>query len=399
MEIKGKVATAVCYAKVIEDEAVEQIRRMCDFGFTEGAKVRIMPDVHAGAGCTVGTTMTIKDTAVPNIVGVDIGCGMETIKIKETHIELQKLDKLIYSQIPSGFEIRKTPHRYSDKIDLDELYCRNYINPIRAELSIGTLGGGNHFIEADKGSDGSIYIVIHSGSRHLGLETAKYYQNEAYNRLNKSDGNASEEIIKKQNIGVNPNLPMVPPSNEVTVKSLETICKRYIASIVTIQIVFELGNDSSEGIEFFTNLLKQFDVMDSLNAKEKSVLAGSPTQQECTDVVWEYECCCSLAWALGLIDNMDDNSCICDCEKLVRLVSGCNSQADFISKCKLRDTEEILDMLDLFYRYHWATVQKKWIDPKLPIGDLNEEVVFERRRGLEWLIAEETDWHDIMLNT
>ncbi len=210
---------------------------------------------------------------------------------------------------------------------------------------------------------------------------------------------ASEEIIKKQNIGVNPNLPMVPPSNEVTVKSLETICKRYIASIVTIQIVFELGNDSSEGIEFFTNLLKQFDVMDSLNAKEKSVLAGSPTQQECTDVVWEYECCCSLAWALGLIDNMDDNSCICDCEKLVRLVSGCNSQADFISKCKLRDTEEILDMLDLFYRYHWATVQKKWIDPKLPIGDLNEEVVFERRRGLEWLIAEETDWHDIMLNT
>ena len=90
MEIKGKAATAVCYAKVIEDEAVEQIKRMCDFGFTEGAKVRIMPDVHSGKGCTIGTTMTVIDKAVPNVVGVDIGCGMYTVKLKDKDIDFAR---------------------------------------------------------------------------------------------------------------------------------------------------------------------------------------------------------------------------------------------------------------------------------------------------------------------
>jgi len=123
---------------------------------------------------------------VPNLVGVDIGCGMETVRLKEKHIELQKLDKLIYEKIPSGFAIRDKAHRYNDRIELTELFCYEHINPVRAERSIGTLGGGNHFIEADKGEDGSIYIVIHSGSRHLGVETAKYYQEEAYKRLNGS---------------------------------------------------------------------------------------------------------------------------------------------------------------------------------------------------------------------
>ena len=156
-----------------------------------------MPDVHAGTGCTIGTTMTITDKAVPNLVGVDIGCGMETAVLKEKHIELQKLDKLIYEKIPSGFEIREKPHRFAEKIDLSELYCIEHINPVRAELSIGTLGGGNHFIEADKGSDGKIYIVIHSGSRHLGVEVAKYYQNEAYRRLNKSSAKEVQELIDR----------------------------------------------------------------------------------------------------------------------------------------------------------------------------------------------------------
>ena len=156
-----------------------------------------MPDVHAGAGCTIGTTMTVSDKIVPNLVGVDIGCGMETIRLKEKHIEVQKLDKLIYEKIPSGFEIRRKTHRYIEKIDLAKLYCYKYIDPLRAEMSIGTLGGGNHFIEADKGSDGSIYIVIHSGSRHLGVETAKYYQNEAYRRLNNSSEKEVNELIER----------------------------------------------------------------------------------------------------------------------------------------------------------------------------------------------------------
>ena len=141
--------------------------------------------------------MTVSDKIVPNLVGVDIGCGMETIRLKEKHIEVQKLDKLIYEKIPSGFEIRRKTHRYIEKIDLAKLYCYKYIDPLRAEMSIGTLGGGNHFIEADKGSDGSIYIVIHSGSRHLGVETAKYYQNEAYRRLNNSSEKEVNELIER----------------------------------------------------------------------------------------------------------------------------------------------------------------------------------------------------------
>lgn len=189
-KIKGKYNSAKVFTEVIDENAENQIKELCDQLMSEGSVIRIMPDVHAGAGCTIGTTMTITDKVVPNLVGVDIGCGMETVRLKEKHIEVQMLDKLIYAKIPSGFDIRETPHRYSEQIDLTELYCYKHINPERAELSIGTLGGGNHFIEADKGEDGSMYIVIHSGSRHLGVETAKYYQEEAFRRL--SDGNKDE---------------------------------------------------------------------------------------------------------------------------------------------------------------------------------------------------------------
>ncbi|MDE5764822.1 MAG: RtcB family protein [Ruminococcus sp.] len=193
--LNGKYNSAKVFTDVIDQNAITQIIELCSQPISSGEKIRIMPDVHAGAGCTIGTTMTITDKAVPNLVGVDIGCGMETIILKEKHIELQKLDKLIYQNIPSGFEIRRKPHRYTEKINLAELFCFEHINSARAELSIGTLGGGNHFIEADKGSDGRIYIVVHSGSRHLGVETAKYYQNEAYSRLNLSSETEIQELI------------------------------------------------------------------------------------------------------------------------------------------------------------------------------------------------------------
>ncbi|MBP3248940.1 MAG: RtcB family protein [Ruminococcus sp.] len=182
--IEGNANTAKVFTQVVEETACRQIRELCDQSWTAGAKIRIMPDVHAGAGCTIGTTMTITDKAVPNLVGVDIGCGLEVVRLKETHIEVQKLDKLIYSNIHSGFDIRDTPHRFAEQIDLTQLYCFDQINTHRALQSIGTLGGGNHFIEADKASDGSVYIVIHSGSRHLGLEVAHWYQEEAFRRLN-----------------------------------------------------------------------------------------------------------------------------------------------------------------------------------------------------------------------
>lgn len=195
LELQGKYGSAKVFTDNIEETAVSQIITLLNQPMSENQSIRIMPDVHAGAGCTIGTTMTVTDKVVPNLVGVDIGCGMETIRIKEKHIELQKLDKLIYEKIPSGFSIRNKPHRYNEKIDLTKLYCYEYINPLRAEKSIGTLGGGNHFIEADKGSDGSIYIVIHSGSRHLGVETASYYQKEAYARLNRSSQSDVQKLI------------------------------------------------------------------------------------------------------------------------------------------------------------------------------------------------------------
>ena len=197
IEIKGKVNTAICYARVVEEEAIEQIRRMCDYPMTEGSRIRIMPDVHAGKGCTIGTTMTIRDKAVPNVVGVDIGCGMETTRIREGRLELQKLDKLIYEKIPSGFSIRDKAHRYLNEIDLSELCCARHVDLLRAEKSIGTLGGGNHFIEVDKDDEGNLYIVVHSGSRHLGVEVASYYQEAGYKVLNRTDDASIEALIAR----------------------------------------------------------------------------------------------------------------------------------------------------------------------------------------------------------
>lgn len=176
MEIKGKVNTAICYATVVEDEAIEQIRRMCDHDFTAGSKIRIMPDVHAGKGCTIGTTMTIEDKAVPNIVGVDIGCGMYTVELGKMDIDFVKVDEAAH-YIPSGRDVWEGR---MERFDLTELRCyRNLKQTKRLERSLGTLGGGNHFIEIDAASDGTKYLVIHSGSRNLGKQVAELYQNLA----------------------------------------------------------------------------------------------------------------------------------------------------------------------------------------------------------------------------
>ncbi|MCC8102589.1 MAG: RtcB family protein [Clostridiales bacterium] len=181
LEIKGKVNTAVCYAKIIEDEAIEQIRRMCDQEFTRDSRIRIMPDVHAGKGCTIGTTMTVVDKAVPNIVGVDIGCGMYTVNLGKAAIDFEKLDDAAH-YIPSGMNVWEGRQ---ERFDLTELRCyRNLKDTKRLERSLGTLGGGNHFIEVDQAQDGTNYLVIHSGSRNLGKQTAELYQQLAID-LNK----------------------------------------------------------------------------------------------------------------------------------------------------------------------------------------------------------------------
>ncbi len=190
LEIKGAVTTAICYANIIEEEAVEQIRRMCDQEFTKDCQVRIMPDVHAGKGCTIGTTMTVKDKAVPNVVGVDIGCGMYTVNLGKQEIDLERFDAACHF-VPSG--MRAWEGR-QERFPLTELRCYRSLERTKwIERSLGTLGGGNHFIEIDRASDGTNYLVIHTGSRNLGKQTAEIYQKLAV-ELNQG----KEEYFKKK---------------------------------------------------------------------------------------------------------------------------------------------------------------------------------------------------------
>lgn len=198
-ELKGKYAEAKVFTDIVDEESISQVTTLLNQPFVEGSRIRMMPDIHAGAGCTIGTTMTITDKICPNLVGVDIGCGMETVRIEEDHIEPEKLDILIRENIPSGFMIRTAPHQFTQQIDLKRLRCANHVDINRGLLSLGTLGGGNHFIEADRDDDGHIYIVIHSGSRHLGLEIANYYQRVARVLLgdNKVETDRAIEELKK----------------------------------------------------------------------------------------------------------------------------------------------------------------------------------------------------------
>ena len=181
--IQGSYNTAVCYTPELEEAARKQIQAVCDQAEFAGCKIRIMPDVHAGKGCTIGTTMTIRDKIVPGMVGVDIGCGMETVELREREIDFEKLDALIRKEIPYGREVRDDLHALNAEIDLTQLRCADQVNLSRAMRSIGSLGGGNHFIEVDRSEDGRIFLVVHSGSRHLGTEVAEYYQNEGRRAL------------------------------------------------------------------------------------------------------------------------------------------------------------------------------------------------------------------------
>ena len=173
MIIQGKVASAIAYASIIEQEAVDQIRRMCDYDCTAGSTIRIMPDVHSGKGCTIGTTMTIRDRAVPNVVGVDIGCGMYTLHLNEAAVDFPRFDEAAHF-IPSGMHVWEGRR---ESFDLEALRCfRALKDTRRLQRSLGTLGGGNHFIEIDRATAGGLYLIIHTGSRNLGKQVAEYYQ-------------------------------------------------------------------------------------------------------------------------------------------------------------------------------------------------------------------------------
>ncbi len=188
-ELNGKYGTAKIFTDNTDDETISQLINLLNQEFTQELKIRIMPDTHAGKGCVIGTTMTIKDKIVPNLVGVDIGCGMKVVKlagIKKDKLDFDKLDEVIRSYVPSGFDIRDRKHRFFDKVKISSLHCAKDgdINFERAEKSLGTLGGGNHFIEINEDENGDMYLVIHTGSRYLGKQVAEYYQDRAWNRIN-----------------------------------------------------------------------------------------------------------------------------------------------------------------------------------------------------------------------
>ena len=190
--IKGAFSEAHVFTTNNSDTALDQYARaqlqmICDNESSKGCLIRVMPDVHPGKVGTIGLTMTIGDRIMPNLIGIDIGCGMTLGKIKGKKIEGQKLDTVIRDCVPSGFIIRKKPHRFADDFNFSDLYCSLHIRIDKARLSLGTLGGGNHFIEVDKDTDNDLYIVIHTGSRHLGKEVTEYYLNEGQKAL-KSKG-------------------------------------------------------------------------------------------------------------------------------------------------------------------------------------------------------------------
>ena len=176
IEIKGKHNTAKCYVNALDDVAAEQILSVCDMEELADSKIRIMPDVHAGKGCTIGTTMTVKDKIVPAMVGVDIGCGMYTVSLGKVELDLERLDEVVH-RIPCGTRVWEGR---LERHDLMGLECyRSLKDTKRLERSIGTLGGGNHFIEIDEDLDGNKYLIIHSGSRNLGTQVAQIYQDIA----------------------------------------------------------------------------------------------------------------------------------------------------------------------------------------------------------------------------
>ena len=182
IELKGKHNTAKVFTDNIDSETISQIIGLLNQEFVKDSQIRIMPDCHAGAGCVIGTTMTITDKVVPNLVGVDIGCQVSAIRLEETDVELEQLDKVINTYVPSGFNVHEHAIAKSDIKDI--------IAPINMDLafkSLGTLGGGNHFIELNRDEDGYLWLVIHTGSRHLGLEVAKHYQELGYKKIKSGD--------------------------------------------------------------------------------------------------------------------------------------------------------------------------------------------------------------------
>jgi len=217
----------------------------------------------------------------------------------------------------------------------------------------------------------------------------------------------SKEIRKEQSIeklklfGIDyiENLPCTYQINEVKMKSLEQVARRYIANIISIHVACDLNSkaDNEYTMSFFYDLLDKYGVRDELNELEKKVLDKSANESELNNVIWQYETLNVLAWILGLIKDLNFPNSSCDEIPLLEPIATCKDLTDFLDKCNFIDIESILDELDLEYRYHWALLDKR-IDPSVNTGELNMDIVVERRRALEWLFSDEFDWNKLTLN-
>ena len=190
ISVRGKQSIAKVFTDTADEATIRQIETLCAQKFAAESSIRIMPDCHAGKGCTIGTTMTIKDKVVPNMVGVDIGCGMLVVEIEERKLDLSRLDKCIRRAVPHGSGVNHRLHRWADQIDVTQLRCWSKLPCSTRKdprLAIGSIGSGNHFVEVDKDDDDNLYLVIHTGSRNLGLQIAEYYQQAAYDALHGKD--------------------------------------------------------------------------------------------------------------------------------------------------------------------------------------------------------------------
>ena len=208
--------------------------------------------------------------------------------------------------------------------------------------------------------------------------------------------------LKRRKIDYLETLPLIETSVLVNLKSFDEICDRALASFVAFQFACDIANGQEYELvkDFYAQMLEDYDVKDCLLPSEQKIFDNNFNEQELIAVTWYYETFWSLIWALGLIKDKDMEKPydMCDGKKAIELIIYCKDKNDFKQKCQLRDIEEILDMLDLYYRYHWACVDFS-INQKTRIGKLNPDVVFERRKGLEWLISKEKDWEEISLDT
>lgn len=249
--LKNKIGNeTVIFAETFEPQAMEQVVKMSNFEPYQNEKVRIMPDAHAGKGCTVGTTMTISDKVTPNLVGVDIGCGMLTVKLADWSIGLSHIDNIIKSKVPCGFNVHEKPQT---NFDLSGLVCKNHVDIERAKLSIGSLGGGNHFIEiSNSEKEGCYYLIIHSGSRKLGGDVCKYYQEKA--------------IKKAMNIGEEVNALIAKLKSEGRENEIETEVKKIKRSEIEKDLCYLEGVD-------FENYMNDMSITQKFASKNRETIA------------------------------------------------------------------------------------------------------------------------------